>query len=94
MKQAIVTIVNRLGLHARPASKLVSIASRSRSEVFLENNGQRINAKSILGVIMLEVTLGSKLTIEVDGEDEEKTLMEIVELVESGFGDKEEKESS
>jgi len=62
--------------------------------VFLENNGQRINAKSILGVIMLEVTLGSKLTIEVDGEDEEKTLMEIVELVESGFGDKEEKESS
>ncbi len=86
MKTAVVKVVNRLGMHARPASKLVNIASRSRSEAFLEVNGQRINAMSILGVIMLEALTGSDLKIEVEGEDEEATLAELVELVNSGFG--------
>ncbi|MDP8227919.1 MAG: HPr family phosphocarrier protein [Candidatus Electryoneaceae bacterium] len=94
MVQAIVTITNRLGLHARPATKIVSIASRTKADVFLSSDERRVNAKSVLGVIMLEAIQGSHLTIEVDGdgktssEEEKSVLDEIVELVRNNFKEK------
>lgn len=82
-----VTIVNKLGLHARPAAMLVTAAARYESEVFLTKDGLRVNGKSIMGVMMLAAEMGSELTIEVDGPDEESAMEEIVRVVESGFGE-------
>ncbi len=87
MATAVVTVVNKFGLHARPATKLVNIASKSQAEVFLQKGELRINAKSILGVIMLEVKQGEQLTVTVIGEGEEETLDQIIKLVERGFDD-------
>jgi len=82
-----ITITNQLGFHARPASKFVQIASSGKSEVFVLKNGNRVNGHSILGVMLLEAVQGSKLTIEVNGEDEEEVLFKLVELVNSKFGE-------
>ncbi len=87
MKSAQVKILNHLGLHARPASKLVKIASTGNSEVFLVKDGKRVNGRSILGLILLEAEQGSRVTIEVSGEDEEQVLARIVELVQNKFGE-------
>lgn len=80
-----VKIVNKLGLHARPATKLVRIASRGKSKVFLIKDNQRINAQSILGVMLLQVEYGADLIIEVEGEDEEIVLENLVKLVNNKF---------
>ena len=80
-----VRIVNRLGLHARPSAQLVSVTSRFESEVFISKDGLRINAKSIMGVMMLAAEKGSELLIEVDGPDEEEAAEAIVQLLASGF---------
>jgi len=82
-----VTIANRLGLHARPAAMLVTVASRYEAEVFLTKDGLRVNGKSIMGVMMLAAEQGTELIIEVDGPDEESAMEEIVRVVESGFGE-------
>ena len=87
MLQTEVTITNRLGLHARPATKLVRIAASGKSDVFLSKDDQRVNAKSILGVMLLEAGLGSKLKIEVDGEDEAEVMRQLVELIRDKFGE-------
>jgi phosphocarrier protein HPr len=82
-----VKVANKLGLHARPAAMLVTVAARYESEVFLTKDSLRVNGKSIMGVMMLAAERGSELTIEVNGPDEEKALEEIVRVVESGFGE-------
>ena len=87
MVSAEVRIRNKLGLHARPATKLVRTAARGKSEVFLEKDGQRINAQSILGVMLLQAEQGSTLRIVVNGEDEQAILHQLVELVNSKFGE-------
>lgn len=80
-------IVNKLGLHARPSAMLVTAASKFNSEVFFTKNGLRVNGKSILGVMMLAAEMGSELLIEVDGPDEEQALNEILQVIESKFGE-------
>ncbi len=80
-----VTIINKLGLHARAASKFVTIANHFSSDVFLDKNGQRINAKSIMGVMMLAASKGTELTLEVNGSDEAKCNTAIIELINNYF---------
>lgn len=80
-------IVNKLGLHARPAAMLVTVASKYASEVYLTKNGLRVNGKSIMGVMMLAAEMGSELEVEVSGPDEEQALADILQVVASGFGE-------
>lgn len=87
MVQEKVKVVNRLGMHARPAAMFVSHASKFKSEVYLEKNGLKVNGKSIMGVMMLAAEAGSELNIIVNGEDERDALRNLVELIASGFGD-------
>ncbi len=89
MIQRELTIINKLGLHARAASKLVNLCSQFASEVFLERNGNRVNAKSIMGVMMLAASQGSELTLEVDGDDEQACADAIAELIENRFDEAE-----
>jgi phosphocarrier protein HPr len=87
MPRAETEIRNRLGLHARPSAKLTQLATQFRSEVWLERQGRRVNAKSIMGVMMLAAAQGTRLTIETEGEDAEAALQAIVELIASRFGE-------
>ena len=82
-----VTIINRLGLHARAASKLVETATGFNSDVWLERDSKRINGKSIMGVLMLAAAKGTELTLEVVGEDESQALSAIAQLIASRFGE-------
>ncbi|MGI9086127.1 MAG: HPr family phosphocarrier protein [Chthoniobacterales bacterium] len=82
-----VTIVNRLGMHARPAAMFVRIASRFRCEVWVEKDGEKINGKSIMGLMMLAAGQGSKLLICCDGADAEKALEELEALVAAKFNE-------
>lgn len=82
-----VQIQNTLGMHARPASYLVKITSKYGCKVFIDKDGFEINAKSIMGVMMLAAEYESYLTIKCDGEDEEKCLNEIVELINNKFNE-------
>lgn len=83
-------IKNRYGLHARPAAKLVHIASRYMSDVLLLVNGEEVDAKSILGVLQLGAAEGTPIRVVCDGEDEGDALTAIKELIDSGFGEMEE----
>ncbi|MBN1970322.1 MAG: HPr family phosphocarrier protein [Candidatus Delongbacteria bacterium] len=80
-----VKITNKLGLHARPAAKFVKISSKYKSDVFIEKDGYEINAKSIMGVMMLAAENGSFLTVKCSGNDEEECLKELVKLIEDKF---------
>jgi phosphocarrier protein len=82
-----VTISNRLGLHARPASKLVQVASTSKSEVYIVKDGRRVNCRSILGVMLLAADYGTGIRFEVSGEDEKDVLRRLRELVVNKFGE-------
>ncbi len=82
-------IVNKLGLHARPSAMLVTTASKYQSEVYFTKNGLRVNGKSILGVMMLAAEMGSDITVEADGPDEEQAMQEILQIISSKFGEKE-----
>jgi phosphocarrier protein len=84
-----ITIVNKLGLHARAASKLVNCASQFESEVFITRKGNRVNAKSIMGVMMLAASKGSELELEVEGNDEQSCRDAMVELINDRFGETE-----
>jgi phosphocarrier protein len=81
------TINNRLGLHARPSAQITQAASRHTAEVWISKNGRRVNAKSIMGVMMLAAGQGSVLTVEADGPDEQQAIDAIGELIVSGFGE-------
>ncbi len=80
-----ITIVNRLGLHARPAAMFVRIASRYRADVFVSKEGEQVNGKSIMGMMMLAAGQGSKLLIRCEGPDADKALQELEELIEARF---------
>lgn len=82
-----VTVVNRAGLHTRPAATLVKLTSKYKSNIFIEKDGMRINGKSIIGVMTLAAEVGSSLSFEIDGLDENEMAKEIVELFQSGFGE-------
>lgn len=81
------TINNKLGLHARASAKLTQIASRHGCEVWLERNGRRINAKSIMGVMMLAAAKGSVIVIETEGADADAAMAALVALIEDKFGE-------
>lgn len=87
MKKLEVEIINKLGLHARASAKLTQLASQFQSEVWLARNGRKVNAKSIMGVMMLAANKGSKLTLEVEGGDEDKALTALTELIGNYFGE-------
>jgi len=87
MRSAEVVVVNNLGIHARPSARITQVATGFSSEVWMTRKGRRINAKSIMGVMMLAAGKGSTLLIETDGVDEDEALAALVELVESGFGE-------
>jgi phosphocarrier protein HPr len=81
------TISNKLGLHARASAKLTKLASSFSSEVHLARNGRRVNAKSIMGVMMLAAGMGSEVELEVEGSDEQAAAQAIVGLVNDKFGE-------
>jgi phosphocarrier protein len=87
MRQREVEIVNKLGLHARASAKLTQLAARFQSEVQIARNGRRINAKSIMGVMMLAAGKGSKITLEIDGPDEEQAMDALCALIRDCFGE-------
>jgi phosphocarrier protein HPr len=89
MPQAEAEIVNKLGLHARAAAKLTQVAGGFASEVWLSRNGRRVNAKSIMGVMMLAAGKGSRITIEADGADADRALAELARLIADRFGEAE-----
>jgi phosphocarrier protein len=82
-----ITIVNRLGLHARPAAMFVRIASRFRCEIWVEKEGEQINGKSIMGLMMLAAGQGSTLLIRCDGPDADKAMEELEELINQKFNE-------
>ena len=82
-----ITIINRLGLHARPAAMFVRIASRYRSEIWVEKEGEQINGKSIMGLMMLAAGQGSKLMIRCEGPDADKAMDELEDLINRRFNE-------
>ena len=80
-------IVNKLGLHARAAAKLTHIASGFQSDIWLSRSGRRVNAKSIMGVMMLAAGKGATVTIEADGTDADAALAAITKLIAERFGE-------
>ena len=87
MQKTTATISNKLGLHARASAKLTKLASGFVCDVHMSRNGRRINAKSIMGVMMLAAGLGSDVEIETDGADESQALGAIVALIDNRFGE-------
>jgi phosphocarrier protein len=87
MLQREVEIRNKLGLHARASAKLTQLAARYQSEVQMSRNGRKVNAKSIMGVMMLAAGKGAKVTIETDGPDEGDAMEAIVALIGDCFGE-------
>ncbi len=80
-------IPNRLGLHARPAAMFVRIASRYRSEIWVSKEGEEVNGKSIMGLMMLAAGQGSKLRIRCEGPDADKASEELEALIKAGFNE-------
>ena len=87
MPSADARVNNKLGLHARAAAKLTELASRFQSEVWLSRNGRRVNAKSIMGVMMLAAVKGATVTIETDGSDADVALAALRDLIADKFGE-------
>ena len=85
MLQQEVEITNKLGLHARASAKLTEIAGRFKSSVWVSRNGRRVNAKSIMGVMMLAAAKGSTLVVETEGPDEQEALAAVTALITSRF---------
>ena len=84
-----ITINNKLGLHARASAKLTKLAGGFKCEVHLTRNGRRVNAKSIMGVMMLAAGLGAEVEIETDGPDEEMAMQALRQLIDGRFGEAE-----
>ena len=85
MLQQEVEIINKLGLHARASAKLTQVAGRFKSNVWISRNGRRVNAKSIMGVMMLAAAKGSTLVVETDGPDEAEALAAVTRLIAGRF---------
>ncbi|CAN5529536.1 HPr family phosphocarrier protein [soil metagenome] len=82
-----ITIINRLGLHARPAAMFVRIASRHRCDIWVAKDDEEINGKSIMGLMMLAAGQGSKLRVRAEGPDAAQAVQEIEELIQSRFNE-------
>ena len=82
-----IKVVNKLGLHARASAKLTQVASQFKSGVWIARNGRRVNAKSIMGVMMLAAGLGASVELETDGEDEADAMREVEKLFAEKFGE-------
>jgi len=87
MPSADATIVNKLGLHARASAKLTQVASSYECEIWLSRSGRRVNAKSIMGVMMLAAGIGSTVKIEAEGKDADKALAALLQLIRDRFGE-------
>jgi len=87
MLQREVEIINKLGLHARASAKLTQTASRFAAEVWISRNGRRVNAKSIMGVMMLAAAKGSTVVLEADGPDEQQAMDALTALIGDYFGE-------
>ena len=89
MLQQEVEIINKLGLHARASAKLTEVAGRFKSRVWVSRNGRRVNAKSIMGVMMLAAAKGSTLVVETEGPDEQEALAAVTRLIANRFEENE-----
>ncbi len=89
MKSLSITIINKLGMHARASAKFVGLASQFKCDVTLGRNGQQANGKSIMGIMMLAAGKGTQLDLHVDGDDEERALSALCELIHNRFGEDE-----
>lgn len=89
MIRTTITISNKLGLHARASAKFTKLAASFASEVFLSRNGRRVNAKSIMGVMMLAAGIGSEIEIETYGADEQAAMAALRALIDDKFGEAE-----
>ena len=87
MQRRELEIINKLGLHARASAKLTQLAAKFESDVQVMRNGRKVNAKSIMGVMMLAAGKGSKITVEISGPDEEQAMDAISKLVGECFGE-------
>jgi phosphocarrier protein HPr len=85
MLQREVEIINKLGLHARASAKLTQVAGRFKANVWLGRNGRRVNAKSIMGVMMLAAAKGSTVTVEAEGPDEAQAMEAVTKLIAARF---------
>jgi phosphocarrier protein HPr len=87
MQQREIEIVNKLGLHARASAKLTQMAGQLTAEVWITRDGRKVNAKSIMGVMMLAAAKGSLVAIEIDGPDEDQAMAALVGLINDKFGE-------
>ena len=85
MARAELQIINKLGLHARASAKLTQVASGYKCEVWLSRNGRRVNAKSIMGVMMLAAGKGASITVDAEGEDADAALAAVLKLIADKF---------
>jgi phosphocarrier protein len=89
MIKTTISISNKLGLHARASAKFTKLAGSFQSEVFMSRNGRRVNAKSIMGVMMLAAGVGSEVEIETNGGDEQAAMNALCQLINDKFGEEE-----
>jgi len=87
VEEATITILNKLGIHVRPAALIVQLASKFESEIKLNKDGVEVDAKSIMGVMMLAAGMGSKLKITAEGRDEKEAVAALGDLVEAKFNE-------
>ena len=87
MIKSTLTISNKLGLHARASAKLTKLASTFESDIHMSRNGRRVNAKSIMGVMMLAAGIGTEVEVETEGSDEQAAMNAIAALVNDKFGE-------
>lgn len=87
MIQEEIEIINKLGLHARASAKLTQLAAKYKSEVWMSRNARRVNAKSIMGVMMLAAGKGAKVMLEIDGADEKECFEALSQLINDKFGE-------
>lgn len=82
-----ITIINKLGLHARAAAKFVGLASAFNSEINISRNGRTVNGKSIMGVMMLAASCGSQVELTISGSDEQSAMQQLEQLIQDRFGE-------
>jgi phosphocarrier protein HPr len=87
MIEKVVEIVNREGMHTRPSSEIVKVTWKYKSDIYFEYSNMLINAKSVIGIMSIGATKGSKILIKIDGLDENEAMKELVELFADGFGE-------
>jgi len=87
MLQQDIAIINKLGLHARASAKLTQLAGQFKSEIWITRNERRVNAKSIMGVMMLAANKGSTIRLEIDGADENEAMQALAALITDRFGE-------